>query len=97
MHLHVAVNGKAQIDNNTLYDLYAVIERNRESDCTLPRSTLMGQLLDTVANYLRTANVFEACFADGTTVFFTGRMPPGVCTEAALKAAGFRAESLRKW
>lgn len=91
--LHVAINNHGQITNDTLYELRAVLERNKPKDeCDFPTSTLVRQTLDLAVDHLKNSHVFEGTFADGTLVIFTGeRLPPGVTVEAVVNTA------LKQW
>lgn len=91
--LHVQINNQAQITNDTLGELRAILERAKPKDeCDFPTVTLVRQTLDLAARYLKNSHVFEGTFPDGTLVIFTGeRLPPGVSREALVNTA------LKKW
>lgn len=83
--IHVALNNLGQITNDALYDVYAVLERNR-GECTLDRRTLMRQLLDRAKAELRKAHVFVGQFNDGTSLAFTGARVAPYMTHEQLAA-----------
>jgi len=87
--LHITINGKGQITNDTLHELKVILERNRPKDeCDFPTVTLVRQTLDLAVEYLKKSHVFEGTFPDGSLVIFTGeRLPPGVTEEQLVATA----------
>ena len=73
-------------DNDALYALYEILERNRGEECTLPKATLMRQVLDIAAPSVRQPGVFHASFRNGEDVLFYRTLPPFVTLEGAINA-----------
>lgn len=71
--LWVDLNRKGQIDNDTLYDLYSILQANIDPNVPGDKSDaqLMRELLDIAEASLRTSDVFEGVFPDGRSVLFT--------------------------
>lgn len=80
--LLVRMQGR-MIANDTLYELYGVINRNR-GECDLDDSILMTQTLDLASKNLRSAHVWDTTWPNGERVLFAGALPAGVDEESIL-------------
>ena len=69
--IHVSLNRKSQIANDSLGELQSALNRNR-GECELPIATLTRQTLDLAERELVSgADVWDTSCADGTQILFT--------------------------
>lgn len=94
--IHVHLNALGLIDNEaSVVELTELLRRNASADCEISPHGLLRQLMDLASRELRNLHVWVGCLADGTELYFTGRLVPVNSTlVAALRAAGYRREPL---
>jgi hypothetical protein len=82
--IHVTLDTRGRISNDSLGELREAFTRNKPASCHVTTTDLVSQVLSIAHSELRGAHVFEGTLPDQTTVLFTRDSPPAGASWSAI-------------